>query len=107
MLSIYAVLIAMIAGMLIGNAMFNINYATFWNLNLVQNSDIVIGVTKALAYGTAIPVIAAQAGLETTGGSEGVGWATTRSVVNTSFAVIVLDFIISAVGYVVTAGGVR
>jgi len=105
MLSIYGVLIAMVAGMLIGNLVFQINYATFWNLGLVQTSDIIIGVSKALAYGTAIPVIAAQAGLETTGGSEGVGWATTRSVVNTSFAVIVIDFIISAVGYVVTGGG--
>ena len=105
MLSIYAVLIAMLSGMVIGNAVFGINYSTFWNLSLVQNSDIIIGVTKALAYGTAIPVIAAHAGLETTGGSEGVGWATTRSVVNTSFAVIVLDFVISAIGYVAAGGG--
>ena len=106
MLSIYGVFVAMLAGMLIGNAVFGINFETFWNLALVESSDLIIGVIKALAYGTAIPVIAAQAGLETTGGSEGVGWATTRAVVNTSFAVIVLDFIISAIGYVVTAGSV-
>ena len=55
---------------------------------------------KAIAYGAAIPVIAGQSGLNTTGGSEGVGWATTRAVVNTSFAVIVLDFILSAIGYI-------
>lgn len=103
MLSIYGVVIAMFCGMLIANSMFQVSYSTFWNFALIQPSDVVIGLTKALAYGTAIPVIAAQAGLETTGGSAGVGWATTRSVVNTSFAVIVLDFIISSVGYVLTA----
>ncbi|HNI61791.1 MAG TPA: ABC transporter permease [Pseudomonadota bacterium] len=34
--------------------------------------------------------------MRTHGGSEGVGWATTRAVVSSSFAVIVLDFLISA-----------
>jgi len=37
--------------------------------------------------------------LRAKGGSEGVGWATTRAVVNTSFAVIVLDFLIGTLGY--------
>ena len=41
-------------------------------------------------------------GLSTFGGSEGVGWATTRAVVNSSLAVIMLNFfIISSAGLVV------
>ena len=44
--------------------------------------------------------VAGHAGLTAIGGSAGVGWATTRAVVNTSFAVIVLDFILSGVGFV-------
>ena len=63
-------------------------------------NDVLLGLMKAGAYGIAIPVIAGHAGLNASGGSEGVGWATTTAVVNTSFAVIVLDFILSGFGYV-------
>lgn len=101
MLSVVGVIAATLAGMVIANVGFQIPYQTFLKLDLVQLSDVVTGVAKALAYGLAIPVIAGQAGLQATGGSAGVGTATTRAVVNTSFAVIVLDFILSGLAYVV------
>ena len=102
LLSVFGVFVATLAGMLVGHSAYGISYSTFLSLALVGPSDVITGITKALAYGTAIPIIAGQCGLTTTGGSEGVGWATTRAVVNTSFAVIVLDFIISAAGYLLT-----
>ena len=94
-LTIYAVLIGEITGMFTGYFGFGIHPLTFLSVQLVKTGDIVSGVSKAFAYGCAIPLIAGQAGLEATGGSEGVGWATTRAVVNASFAVILLDFVIS------------
>ncbi|MCB9728513.1 MAG: ABC transporter permease [Deltaproteobacteria bacterium] len=102
MLSIYAVLVSTISGMLMANGAFDINMRTFLSLQLTNGDDIVIGAVKALAYGFSIPIIAGNAGLTTSGGSEGVGWATTRAVVSTSFAVVVLDFLISAAGYIFT-----
>ncbi len=98
-LTIYATLIGEITGMLTGFLGFGIHPLTFLSIQLVKAGDIVSGVTKAFAYGCAIPLIAGQAGLEATGGSEGVGWATTRAVVNASFAVVVLDFILSGAIY--------
>lgn len=100
MLSVVGVVSATVAGMLIARAGFGIPYQTFLKFDLVSVSDVMTGVVKALAYGLAIPVIAGQAGLQATGGSAGVGTATTRAVVNTSFAVIVLDFILSGLAYV-------
>ena len=50
---------------------------------------------EGAAYGAAVPVVAGFCGLRARGGSEGVGWATTRAVIALSFAVIVLDFVIS------------
>lgn len=100
MLTIYAVLVATLSGMLIANTGFGVNFRTFLNLQLVTWDDLTIGAAKALTYGFAIPIIAGHAGLTATGGSAGVGWATTRSVVNTSFAVVVLDFVLSGAGYV-------
>jgi phospholipid/cholesterol/gamma-HCH transport system permease protein len=96
-LTIYATLIGEITGMLTGLVGFGIHPLTFLSVQLVKTGDLVSGVTKAFAYGCAIPLIAGQAGLEATGGSEGVGWATTRAVVNASFAVVLLDFVLSGV----------
>lgn len=96
-LTIYACLIAEITGCLTGFLGFGIHPLTFVSMQLVRWGDLVSGLSKAFAYGCAIPLISGQAGLEATGGSEGVGWATTRAVVNASFAVVVLDFVISGI----------
>lgn len=101
MLTIVGVLSATIAGMFIAKIGFDVPYQTFLNLSLVGPKDIIVGMTKAFCYGLAIPVIAGQAGLQATGGSAGVGWATTRAVVNTSFAVIVIDFVLSGLAYLI------
>ena len=61
-------------------------------------------VVKAVSFGTALPVIAGFCGLRARGSSEGVGWATTAAVIGGSFAVIVLDFVLSAAALVVTGG---
>ncbi len=104
MLSVVGVVAATFAGMFMARLGFEVPYSTFLKLDLVTLKDVITGLTKALAYGLAIPVIAGQAGLQATGGSAGVGWATTRAVVNTSFAVIVLDFILSGLGYIIFDG---
>ncbi len=98
-LSVFGVIVATAAGMLLGKAAFGIPYDTFLNLSLVRLADVALGCIKAVSYGIAIPIIAGHAGLMATGGSAGVGWATTRAVVNTSFAVVVLDLIISALAF--------
>lgn len=102
-LTVYGSVVATFAGMVMADSAFGVNYRTFLSLRLVGVDDVLTGVAKAVCYGYAIPIIAGHAGLGTTGGSEGVGWATTRSVVNTSFAVVVLDFVISGIGYLVAA----
>ncbi|MFO0748883.1 MAG: ABC transporter permease [Myxococcota bacterium] len=101
MLTIVGILCATVTGMLIARSGFGVPFKTFLNLQLVQPADLVLGGAKAFAYGVAIPVIAGQAGLAASGGSAGVGRATTQAVVATSFAVIVLDFVISGISYVV------
>jgi len=101
-LTVFAVLVAVAAGALVGYLRFQIGFATFFSMRLVDWADLWEGLVKCAAYGVAIPVIAAESGFRASGGSEGVGWATTRSVVNASFAVIFMDFIIASVIYLVT-----
>ena len=98
-LTIYGVFVATVAGMTLANVVFHVSPSTFVSFQLVTSRDVALGLTKAFAYGFWIPIVAGQAGLSASGGSAGVGWATTRAVVNSSFAVVLLDFIISGVGY--------
>ena len=100
-LIIWSAGIAFASGMLTGYAMFDISPQTFFNVSLTHYGDLLIGLTKCLAYGAAIPVVSGHSGLSTFGGSEGVGWATTRAVVNSSLTVIILNMFISAAGYLI------
>lgn len=103
-LLIFGAVVAFIAGMVTANVVFDVNYNTFANFMLVDAGDLIVGLTKCVAYGAAIPIVSAHRGLTTFGGSEGVGWATTSAVVSSSLAVIVLQFLISAVGYLIFPG---
>lgn len=93
--------VATFTGAVTGYVAFRINPAVFLDFRYVDWGDIVTGIVKAFAFGLAIPLISAQAGLTTEGGSEGVGNATTRAVVGSSLAVIILGFLIGAFGQVV------
>lgn len=104
-LGVWACAVAIATGMLTAYVMFDIRPATFWNLSLLQAGDLILGLTKCLAYGAAIPVVSGHAGLSTFGGSEGVGWATTRAVVSSSLAVIALDMVISGAGFFIFPKG--
>lgn len=103
-LLIFAAVVAFVAGMVTANVVFDVNYNTFANFMLVDAGDLIVGLTKCVAYGAAIPIVSAHRGLTTFGGSEGVGWATTSAVVSSSLAVIVLQFLISAAGYLIFPG---
>lgn len=96
MLSTLGALVMYAAGGLTAQYSFGVNPALYFDLQLLEFHHLGMFAVKALAYGAAIPVVAGFCGLRARGSSEGVGWATTAAVIGSSFAVIVLDFIISA-----------
>ena len=100
-LTLYGAVVGVLAGSLIAIGLWDIPADVFFRLNVVSSADLVSGLMKAVAYGMAIPIVAGHAGFATHGGSEGVGEATTRAVVNASFAVVVLDLLISGFSYLV------
>lgn len=100
-LTYWSLFVSLVAGTLAANAVFDLNANTFVNFSLVGGGDFIVMTLKGLAYGAAIPIVSAQRGLTTFGGSEGVGWATTNAVVHSSLAIIMLDLLLSIFGYVV------
>jgi len=104
-LAIFGVCVAVALGALTAKLSFRVNPVVFVDASRVAWGDVVIGLAKCVAYGAAIPIVSGYCGLSARGGSEGVGWATTRAVIGSSFAVIVLDFVLSGLGYVLLQGG--
>jgi len=98
-LTIIALAVAVGAGTLMAWAAFDVNPVVFFSFEKVTTGDMITGLSKSICFGAAIPVVSGYCGLTTRGGSEGVGSATTRAVINSSLAVIVLDFILSALAY--------
>ena len=96
MLSILGSAVMYLAGGLTAEHSFGVNPNTFFDFSQTGTRHVVMFAIKAIAYGAAIPIVAGFCGLRARGSSEGVGWATTAAVIGSSFAVILLDFIISA-----------
>ncbi len=103
-LTLFGMAVALGMGTLTAWASFHVNPTIFLDPGKVAAGDAITGALKCLSYGATIPIIAGYCGLSTSGGSEGVGWATTRAVILGSFAVILLDFCLSGLGYFVFQG---
>lgn len=61
----------------------------------VQFKDLVFAMIKGACFGGVIPLVACYFGFRCQQGAEGVGRATTNTVVVASIAIIVIDFILS------------
>lgn len=103
-LVVWSAAVAFLSGLVTAYVFFGVLPRTFMNMSLVDVGDLSVGLAKCVAYGAAIPVVSGYCGLSTYGGSEGVGWATTRAVVNSSLAVIILNFFISGAGFLIFPG---
>jgi phospholipid/cholesterol/gamma-HCH transport system permease protein len=68
-------------------------WASIWQS--LYMADLWMGVIKPLVLGFAFVSIACHVGLRTSGGTQGVGVATTRAVVMGSVAVIAVDFFVT------------
>jgi len=66
-------------------------------IDYVEVRDLWIGIFKSFVFGVLVITIACNTGLNVRGGAEGVGLATTRSVVVSLFAVFVANAVLTAV----------
>ena len=87
-------------GHLVGVSWLGVDNGTFWS-NMTANVDLwkdVINsvIWKSAAFGAVISLIAVFQGYTTAPTSEGVAYATTRTVVASSIAILALDFVLTA-----------
>ena len=67
-----------------------------FTLRYIPN-DFVQGLTKPFVFGGIISLVACYHGLKTSGGTEGVGLATTRTVVTASILILVVDYFLTQI----------
>ncbi|NJD68597.1 MAG: ABC transporter permease [candidate division NC10 bacterium] len=97
LLTVMADILGILGGMVISRYEFQIDYQLYYNTvtrNLTP-ADILSGLGKTVGFGFIIAIVGCYKGLETVGGTEGLGRATTATVVTSAIAVIISDFFLT------------
>lgn len=86
-------------GYVVGVVLIGVDEGSFWSQ--MQGAvdfqhDILNGVIKSVVFGVAVTVISLFEGYDAPPTAEGVSGATTRTVVQSSLAILMLDFILTA-----------
>jgi phospholipid/cholesterol/gamma-HCH transport system permease protein len=98
LLTVVSVFIGIVGGYFVGVTLLGINSGTYIQkmLEMVIADDLYNGLFKSLIFGLLLAVISCYEGLQTTGGAEGVGLATTRAVVLSAITILIFDYILTA-----------
>ncbi len=86
-------------GFFVGVGLLGVDEGAFWSqmrAAVDPYDDVMNGVIKSVAFGFVVTWVAVFEGYDTVPTSEGIGRATTRTVVNSSLAVLGLDFVLTA-----------
>ena len=86
-------------GYVVGVVMIGVDEGSFWSQ--MQSAvdfrhDVLNGVIKSFVFGVAVTVISLFEGYDSPPTAEGVSGATTRTVVQSSLAILMLDFMLTA-----------
>ena len=99
LLTIIADFVGMIGGWLVGHFFLNLTSRQYWTSvwRALEWNDEAQGLLKPFAFAFVISLIGCYYGLRTTGGTQGVGRATTQAVVAASVMIFVLTFFITKI----------
>jgi phospholipid/cholesterol/gamma-HCH transport system permease protein len=90
--------IGIIGGQIVGSGLLGVDEGAYWSQMQAKidfQDDIINGVIKSLVFGFVASWIAIFEGYDAIPTSEGVSRATTRTVVNSAFSILGLDFILT------------
>lgn len=90
--------IGLYGAQLVGVQMMGVDRGVFWSQmqSSVNLHDVSEGLVKSLAFGVACSLIAVHEGYHAEPTAEGVGLATTRTVVASSVITLLLDYVLTA-----------
>jgi phospholipid/cholesterol/gamma-HCH transport system permease protein len=91
--------VGILGGQLIGSGLLGVDEGAYWSqmqASIDFKDDIINGIIKSISFGFVTTWIALFEGYDAIPTAEGVSRATTRTVVNSAFSVLGLDFILTA-----------
>jgi len=96
-LTVLAVAVGIFGGSIISTLQLGVASSVYWNsaVSSLYMNDLWMGLIKPVVLGFVITSVACHVGLRTTGGTQGVGRATTTAVVVGSIAVLGMDFLLT------------
>jgi phospholipid/cholesterol/gamma-HCH transport system permease protein len=86
-------------GYVVGVVLIGVDEGSFWSQMQAAvdfRDDVMNGVIKSLVFGVTVTVISLFEGFDAPPTAEGVSGATTRTVVQSSLAILMLDFVLTA-----------
>ena len=97
LLTIIADAIGLIGGYFIAIYQLKLDSTFYWTsvFDIIKYNDLVLGLFKPAVFGGIIAMVGCYLGLNTHGGTVGVGRSTTDSVVYSSILILVTDFFIT------------
>jgi phospholipid/cholesterol/gamma-HCH transport system permease protein len=92
-------MIGIFGAQLVGVQMMGVDPGQFWSQmrGAVEQADVMEGVIKSVVFGLSCSAIAVYEGFHAAPTAEGVGRATTRTVVLSSVMVLLLDYMLTAI----------
>ena len=94
-------MIGLYGAQLVGVQLMGVDQGQFWSQmrGAVELGDVMEGVLKSVVFGVACSLVAVYEGYHSLPTAEGVGRATTRSVVLASMAILISDFFLTKLLY--------
>ena len=91
-------IVGLFGAQLVGVQMMGVNAGTFWSQTqgAVHLDDVSEGIIKSLVFGLTCTLIAVYEGYNAAPTAEGVGLATTRTVVASAVLTLILDYLLTA-----------
>jgi phospholipid/cholesterol/gamma-HCH transport system permease protein len=92
------IVIGLFGAQLVGVQFFGVDQGSFWSQmrGAVELDDVREGLIKGVVFGLACSLIAVYEGFHAQPTAEGVGRATTRTVVLSAVVTLVLDYLLTA-----------
>ena len=92
------IVIGLYGAQLVGVQMMGVDHGIFWaqTQSALALKDVTEGIVKSLVFGAVISLIAVNEGYHAEPTAEGVGLATTRTVVASSVMTLLLDYVLTA-----------
>ena len=99
MLTIIADFVGMFGGFIVAYFLLNLTGRQYWTSvwQALEWNDVAQGLIKPFVFAFVVALVGCWYGLNTTGGTQGVGRATTQAVVGASVLIFVLTFFITKI----------